>query len=108
MTEAGAAGLMLIAPDHTGYREYLDPTVATMIPSPLVAVPPAAGGVFAGMRWWEPDHEALFVALRTAVAGGTMPRGAQARILGEFTIERATVALLDAIGSALPEVVAGG
>ncbi|MGD9508675.1 MAG: glycosyltransferase, partial [Geminicoccaceae bacterium] len=32
MTEAAACGLRLIAPDHTAYRAYLDPSVATMLP----------------------------------------------------------------------------
>jgi glycosyltransferase involved in cell wall biosynthesis len=107
MTEAGAAGLTLIAPDHTGYREYLDSTVATMIPSALVDVESGTGHFFDGLRWWEPDHAALVAAIRAAVAGESLARGAQARILADFTVERATVSLLDAIGGALPEVVAG-
>lgn len=56
MMEAGASGLQLIAPDHTAYQTYLNPSTARMIPSSLQ---PANFGIdpgyFQGLFWWEPD-----------------------------------------------------
>ena len=77
MTEAAACGLRLIAPDHTAYRAYLDPSVATLLPC---ARQPASRpdeeevdrrayrSLFtAEPHWWEPDREAAIAAVRTAI-----------------------------------------
>jgi glycosyltransferase involved in cell wall biosynthesis len=100
MMEAGAAGLHLIAPEHSAYTAYLDESVAQMIPSQRT---PAdfnggkgfLGGLFNGSDWWEPDEEAAAAFVRQAIgtAGNGMPT-ARARIAGEFTWERSANGLI--------------
>ena len=96
--EAAASGLTLIVPDHTAYREYLDPTVATMIPSRLeLNTMPNAGpfaNYFKGVNWWRPEHDALSGAIRRAVSGEALARGAQARVRTDFTWEATAIRLL--------------
>jgi glycosyltransferase involved in cell wall biosynthesis len=103
--EAAASGLTMIVPDHSAYREYLDPTIATMIPSPLVPNRIDKGGAFTrffeGANWWEPDHDALVDAIRRAVAGEALPRGAQQRIRTDFTWEASVIRLLGELAIAL-------
>jgi glycosyltransferase involved in cell wall biosynthesis len=100
MVEAGAAGLRLIAPAHSAYQAYLDPSCATLIPSRPVPAGPAAGpelaDLYADATWWEPDEEAAVAAIRAAIAGQdaalVSPRE---RILRELTWERAARRLLE-------------
>jgi len=73
MMEAAAAGLDLIAPQHSAYTEYLDSTVADMIPSKTV---PAnfrwAYGLqkyFKNTDWWEPDEETAEDYIKHIVTG---------------------------------------
>jgi glycosyltransferase involved in cell wall biosynthesis len=53
MVEAAATGLRLIAPDHSAYRAYLDPTVASLIPCREIpaAIDDAEAALFAGASW---------------------------------------------------------
>ena len=107
MTEAGASGLTLIAPDHTGYREYLDPSVATLIPSREAPAFDVPGGWYeplvAGANWWEPEREALAAAIRDAIDGRSRATGARDRIRARFSELDAAAALLTAIADvALP------
>ena len=96
--EAAASGLTMIVPDHTAYREYLDPTVATMIPSRLELNTMPNRGEFArffeNVRWWRPDRFAMATAIRAAVRGNALPRGAQARVRTDFTWEATAIRLL--------------
>lgn len=98
MTEAAASGLRLIAPDHSAYTAYLDPSVATLIPSrevPAAPPDPWSRAFFRDTRWWVPDEDAAVAAIRAAIAGSDAPRAsARERILGEFTWDRAAQRLI--------------
>ena len=92
MMEAGATGLKLIAPDHSAYREYLDATVASLIPAREEPVrfdaERATAALFKGACWWRPDHDAAVAAIRRAIDGrdgDTSP--ARDRILRNYTWE---------------------
>jgi len=78
MMEAASTGLRLIAPDHSAYREYLDPAVATMIPARAVPVvydsSAEAAQLFENAQWWEPDEEALAASIRNAIEGADVPQ----------------------------------
>jgi glycosyltransferase involved in cell wall biosynthesis len=100
MMEAGAAGLHLLAPEHSAYTAYLDESVAQMIPSQRIPAnfnggKGVLGELFNGSDWWEPDEEAAadFVrqAIRTAANG--LPT-ARARIAAEFTWEQSAMGLI--------------
>ncbi len=93
MVEAAASGLRLIAPDHSAYPTYLDPTVARLIPSREVpaSFPAELGHLFEGANWWEPDQESAVDAIREAVDGRDAGRGsARSRVLTEYSWEAAT------------------
>jgi Flp pilus assembly protein TadD len=71
LSRAGAMGLGLIAPAHSSYLDYLNSTVARMIPSTVVAAqqpysktpyPP-----FFGLNWWQPDEEAAISIIEAIV-----------------------------------------
>ena len=90
MVEAGAAGLRLIAPQHSAYLAYLDSDVAQLIPS---RPEPADVGsdrwtapLFEGVRWWAPDEDAAGQALRNALDGRDQPRASlRDRLAATFT-----------------------
>jgi len=110
MTEAAASGLTLIAPAHTGYLAYLDPSIATMIP---VRIEPATvhskdilAGTYRNIDWYEPDRDALTAAIADAVAGRPQATGAQERIRQAYSVQHAAAELLDAVVSLWPEEVA--
>lgn len=100
MMEAGAAGLHLIAPEHSAYSAYLDGSVAQMIPSQRI---PAdfnggegfLGALFSGSDWWAPDEQAAadFVRQAMRTAGNGLPT-ARARIANEFTWEQSAMGLI--------------
>jgi hypothetical protein len=79
MTEAAASGLRLIAPDHTAYRTYLDPSAGTLLPcrqepASRLDVAEADPCIYrsyftADPLWWEPDREASMPAVRGAIEG---------------------------------------
>jgi glycosyltransferase involved in cell wall biosynthesis len=99
MMEAGASGLKLIAPDHSAYREYLTPEIATLLPSREVPVvyddDPATAALFAGASWWQPDQDAAIAAIRSAIDGrdaDIVP--ARSHILENYTWEKATQRLI--------------
>jgi glycosyltransferase involved in cell wall biosynthesis len=102
MTEAGAAGLRLVAPDHSAYRAYLDATIASLIPCRRVPArnpdDPWLEALFGGAEWWRPDEEAAGEILARAMAAGGAPGpsgpGARERLATEFTWERATARLI--------------
>jgi tetratricopeptide (TPR) repeat protein len=80
MTQAGAAGLTLIAPDHSAYATYLHAGVAHMIPSrPAPATPP-----YRGLTWWTPDEDVAAAVLAEVVAGRMPPRSARTHLLDRF------------------------
>jgi glycosyltransferase involved in cell wall biosynthesis len=91
MTEAAASGLRLIAPNHTGYREYLTREDATLLPVTLVPAKfeGSAGSVdhvfFDGLRWWKPDEDAAVEAITRAIAQGEPKLVPNRRIIDTFT-----------------------
>ena len=108
MMEAAAAGLRLIAPDHSAYQAYLDETVATMIPARRVtATVPAGSGyerLFAHTEWWQPDENVAAARLAEAMTGSILAhRVARARMAAAFRWEHAARRLMEI----LDEVEAG-
>jgi len=103
MSRAGALGLRLIAPAHSAYLDYLDDTVAHMIPS---VVRPAHATYsrepwppFHGIDWWEPDEDAAAEILTRVVNGRDhVALDAGSRLLSRFTWNQATDRLLSVLG----------
>ncbi len=99
MMEAGAAGLHLIAPEHTAYTAYLDESVAQMIPSQRIPADfnggKGLGKLFRGSDWWEPDEEVAAEFVRQAIrtAGEGLPT-ARARLARDFTWEQSAKCLI--------------
>lgn len=88
---AAAAGLHVIAPQHSGYLAYLDASIADLIPAQRV---PAkfrwAYGMhklFRGAEWWQPreNEAAWFIAEAIKNGSGTKGRKAQTRMREQFT-----------------------
>jgi glycosyltransferase involved in cell wall biosynthesis len=105
MLEAAASGLRLIAPDHSAYQTYLDAASARLLPSresPVVfPYPGPTAKLFAGLNWWEPDEDAAVVAIQEAIAGRDTPTAsARARVLRDFTWERATDRMVEILTEA--------
>jgi len=106
MVEAAAAGLKLIAPNHSAYTAYLDPSCAHLITSreiPAVSKDFAddLGMLFENANWWEPDEEEAMTFIRSAIEGsdgGKLPP--RDRILRDFTWENASRRLISIIGEA--------
>lgn len=99
MVEAAASGLRLIAPNHSAYPTYLDPSVADLIPSREIPAVFPGGGVigslFQNANWWEPDEDAAVGYVQSAIRGkGGGKASPRERILSEFTWERATQRLI--------------
>ncbi len=100
MTEAAATGLHLIAPDHSAYQSYLDPSTARLIKAHetpvLVDGDPLTAALFLGATWWKPDESEAVRAIRDAIEHREVPAdSAQHRILAEFTWEKATDRLIE-------------
>ncbi len=99
MSKAGAMGLQLIAPAHSAYVDYLDGTVARMIPS--VTGPAHLPNsrepwpVFYGLDWWEPNEDAA-ASILGAVVQGRDDRilDARSRLLDRFRWTQASDRLL--------------
>jgi glycosyltransferase involved in cell wall biosynthesis len=107
MMEAAASGLRLIAPDHSAYRAWLDPSIATMIRSREVPAghdgDSATAALFEGANWWDPDHGEAVEAIRAAIErGADRPPPARQRILSEFTWARAADRLIDILEDLQP------
>ncbi len=104
LTKAGALGMGLIAPRHSAYVDYLDDSVARLIPARIEAacLPYSAAPwpPFHGLDWWTPDEEAAAAAIIDVVRGGLALPDARARLLGRFTWEQAT----DQLNAILAEV----
>jgi hypothetical protein len=98
MVEAAAAGLGLIAPNHSAYTAYLDAGCARLVASRLVPArwPDRATNpiLFEGAEWWDPDEEEAIAHVRSVIAGQPGPPPPRERILTEFTWENATLQLL--------------
>lgn len=104
MMEAAASGLQLIAPAHTAYLTYLREQEACLVPASLRPVRfEGRMGVadrvfFDGLGWWEPDEDAAVEIISRIVRGEAEPKASpQARIVGEYTWEKAAASLLEII-----------
>lgn len=95
MSKAGAMGLGLIAPAHSAYLDYLNPSVARMIPATVVPArmpyvdapyPP-----FLGLDWWQPDEDAAVAAIQAIIkdCDGVLP-DASHHLMANFTWGQAT------------------
>jgi glycosyltransferase involved in cell wall biosynthesis len=80
MMESAAAGLQLIAPEHTAYRDYLGADDAELLPAACIpAVVEGRAGAedrrwFDGACWWKPDEDAAIDVIRRIVAGRAAPK----------------------------------
>jgi glycosyltransferase involved in cell wall biosynthesis len=90
MVEAAASGLRLIAPQHSAYTEYLDSSIASLIPASAVRAdfrgyaPIAA--LFVGARWWLPDETCAIRYIREAIDGrDTHKQPARDRIASKYS-----------------------
>ena len=104
MSKAGAMGLTLVAPRHSAYVDYLDDTIAHMIPATVGPALMPGGGYyppFHGLDWWTPDEEAASDILRHIIRGDGAPKSARARLLERFTWQGSAsrlLAILDEAG----------
>lgn len=95
LTRAGAFGLGLVAPRHSAYEDYLDETVARLIPARVVPAFEPYGRryypPFHGLEWWQPDEDAAAAVIGDLVRGrcDAFP-DARARLLGRFTWDQAS------------------
>jgi glycosyltransferase involved in cell wall biosynthesis len=98
MVEAGAAGLGLIAPNHSAYTAYLDDACARLVTSRLVPAGWVDGAsspiLFEGAESWDPDEEQAVAHVHSVIAGQSGPPPPHKRILTELTWENATLQLL--------------
>jgi glycosyltransferase involved in cell wall biosynthesis len=104
MMEAAASGLQLVAPAHTAYLTYLREQEAFLVPASLRPVRfEGRMGIadrvfFDGLGWWEPDEDAAVEIIRRIVSGEAEPKTSpQARIVGEYTWEKAAARLLEIV-----------
>jgi len=91
MTQAGAMGLTLLAPNHSAYRDYLNDDVAFLIPSTVTD----GKREYGPQQWWTPDEQAA-TELIGAIADGSLRerRSAQRHLLDNFSWERSTGRLI--------------
>ncbi|HYC03490.1 MAG TPA: tetratricopeptide repeat protein [Azospirillaceae bacterium] len=89
LSKAGAMDLELIAPAHSAYLDYLDASVAHLVPSkvgparqPYSSLPPKA---FFGLDWWEPDEAAAAAILRHLLRGDAVRRSARDHLARRFS-----------------------
>jgi glycosyltransferase involved in cell wall biosynthesis len=96
MMEAAAAGLQLIAPNHSAYSSYLREEDAELIPAPLV---PAVFEspmrqedriFFDGASWWQPDETVAVEIIERIVRGDSPTKvSPRDRIIAEYSWESA-------------------
>jgi glycosyltransferase involved in cell wall biosynthesis len=96
MMEAAAAGLHLIAPNHSAYSSYLREEEAELIPASLV---PAAFEspmrqedriFFDGASWWQPDETVAVENIERIVRGdGSTKVSPRDRIIAEYSWQSA-------------------
>lgn len=98
MVEAAAAGLQLIAPNHSAYTAYLDESVARLLPCARESVIFQDSGDddiwFRGAEWWRPDPAEARAAIRDAIEGERSAALAQDRVATELTWELSTRRLI--------------
>ncbi|CAO3441228.1 tetratricopeptide repeat protein [Azospirillum endophyticum] len=96
MTQAGAMGLTLIAPQHSAYTAYLDDKVAHLLPC---SVGPATGS-YSGLEWWFPDEAAAGELLQRIIhSPEACHRSAQNHLRTNLSWEVSTGRLIDTLVS---------
>jgi glycosyltransferase involved in cell wall biosynthesis len=100
MMEAAASGLKLIAPAHSAYLTYLDPTIASLIRTREIPIvyqgDPATADLFVGANWWEPDMDHAIELIRAAIDGrDSSLSSARERIVRDFTWASAASRLIE-------------
>jgi glycosyltransferase involved in cell wall biosynthesis len=103
MMEAAASGLRLIAPEHSAYTEYLDSSIATLIPAHPAPADfrgdPATAAFFRGSNWWVPDESRAMEAIREAIEGrDSHKQPARDRIAQKYTWTNSAKRLLEIVG----------
>jgi glycosyltransferase involved in cell wall biosynthesis len=99
MTESAAAGLQLIAPRHSAYREYLGKEEALWIPATLTpAVIEGRAGAedrrwFDGTSWWRPDEEAAAMTIQAVTANNARTQSPALRIRRDLGWDQAAARL---------------
>ena len=104
MSKAGAMGLGLIAPAHSAYLDYLNPSVARMIPAtvaparqPYVDAPYPP---FFGLDWWQPDEDAAVAIVEAIVRDRDVALpDASGHLMANFTWGQATHKLRDILSA---------
>lgn len=104
MSKAGAMGLGLIAPAHSAYLDYLNPSVARMIPAtvaparqPYVDAPYPP---FFGLDWWQPDEDAAVAIVEAIVRDRDVALpDASGHLMANFTWGQATRKLRDILSA---------
>jgi glycosyltransferase involved in cell wall biosynthesis len=99
MSEAAAAGLRLIAPDHSAYREYLDSSIARMISARQVPATrsheASVVDLFADSEWWQPDELAAADYIASALTDEGRPdAAARERMASRFSWKAAARRLI--------------
>ena len=102
MMEAATSGLRLIAPRHSAYIEYLDSSIASLIPSRAVPADyrgdPATAEMFRGAKWWMPDEARAIEYIRDAIDGrDTHKPPARERIAAKYTWTNSAKRLLEIV-----------
>lgn len=104
MSKAGAMGLGLIAPAHSAYLDYLNPSVARMIPAtiaparqPYVDAPYPP---FFGLDWWQPDEDAAVAIVEAIVRDRDVALpDASGHLMANFTWGQAAHKLRDILSA---------
>jgi glycosyltransferase involved in cell wall biosynthesis len=105
MVEAAASGLTLIAPNHSAYTAYLDPSSAHLLPSREVPIDFLYSRdlqiLFQDASWWEPDENVAATVIRSIIAGTAPAKSSpRDRILRDLTWEKATRRLVTLLSRA--------
>ena len=108
MMEAATAGLQLIAPNHSGYKTYLGPGDAELVPATETdarfegSVGQEDHIFFDGLSWWRPDEDAAAAVIARAIRGNAAQKKSPAeRIRLLFTWDRAAARLLSILNEVL-------
>lgn len=107
MMQAAASGLRLIAPRHSGYLEYLDDDIASMVSAREQPAITEAGSwiseLFEGASWWVPDQDEAIECIRQAVDGRDGTRAsARERLAERYTWDAAAERMIEIVEEVVP------
>lgn len=102
MMEAACAGLQLIAPDHSGYSEYVKPEDFYVLPSNRVPISEqdfrglGDYALFKGLNWWEVEEESTVNLIADIINDRVPPKSKpQKRIMSDYNWEKSGNILAD-------------